>query len=118
MAEARAAIDRSGPGYGDPPLLRQGGHRERRSTEPEDTTRTRKDEEYETHYTAKFQKTPLPQAVTDDEGGKLTAGLRPSAAEEGRPQEKVQRQGFEIVQNLDVLVLQMSFDSSSRVSAC
>ena len=37
VAEARAAVDRSGPGYGDPPLLRQGGHRERRSTEQEDS---------------------------------------------------------------------------------
>ena len=41
VAEARAAVDRSGPGNGDPPLLRQGGHRERRSTEPEDSHQDR-----------------------------------------------------------------------------
>ena len=41
VAEARAAIDRSGAGYGDPPLFRQGGHRERRSTEQEDSHQDR-----------------------------------------------------------------------------
>ena len=39
--EARAAVDRSGPGRGDSSLLRQGGHRERRSTEPEDSHQDR-----------------------------------------------------------------------------
>ena len=37
VAEARAAIDRSGPGYCDPRLLRQGG----RSTEQEDSHQDR-----------------------------------------------------------------------------
>ena len=41
VAEARAAVDRSGPGYSDPPLLRQGGHCERRSTEHEDSHQDR-----------------------------------------------------------------------------
>ena len=48
--------------------------------------------------------------MTGDQGGELTAGVRPAPAEEGRPQEKVQRHagiGYEIVQNLDVAVLQM-----------
>ena len=62
MAEARAAIDRSGPGYGDPPLLRQGGHRDRRSTEHEDSHQDREGEENLKKYTAKFRKTPPPQA--------------------------------------------------------
>ena len=38
---ARAAVDRSGPGYSDPPLLRRGGHCERRSTEHEDSHQDR-----------------------------------------------------------------------------
>ena len=50
-------------------------------------TRTGKGEEYETYYTAKFRKTPHPQAaatehypMTDDEGGELTGGVRPAPA--------------------------------------
>ena len=95
-AGARAAIDRGGPGHCDPPLVRQGGHREWRSTEPEDSHQDREGEEYATHYTAKFRKTLPPQAaateyhpMTDDEGGELTAGVRPAPAEEERPQGKV-----------------------------
>ena len=60
-------------------------------------TRAGKGEEYETHFTAKFRKTPLPQTaatkyypMTDDEGGELSAGVRPAPLEEGRPQEKLQ----------------------------
>ena len=48
--------------------------------------------------------------MTDDEGGELSAGVRPAPLEEGRPQGKLQRHagiGYEIVQNLDVSVLQM-----------
>ena len=48
-------------------------------------TRTGKGEEYATHYTAKFRKTPFPKAaateyhpMTDDEGGELAAGVRPT----------------------------------------
>ena len=55
-------------------------------------TRTKKGEEYATHYTAKFWKTP-PQAaatvycpLTDDEGSELAAGVRPTPLAEGRPQ--------------------------------
>ena len=80
-------------------------------------TRTGKGKEYETHYTAKFRKTPPPQAaateyypMTDDEGGELSAGVRPASLEEGRPQGKLQRHagiGYEIVQNFDVPVPQM-----------
>ena len=80
-------------------------------------TKTGKGEEYETHYTAKFRKTPPPQAaateyhsMTDDEGGELSAGVRPAPLEEGRPQGKLQRHagmGYEIVQNFNVPVPQM-----------
>ena len=80
-------------------------------------TRTGKGEENEKKYTAKFRKTPLPQAaatvfypVTDDEGGELSAGVRPAPLEEGRPQGKLERHagiGYEIVQNFDVPVPQM-----------
>ena len=79
-------------------------------------TRTGKGEEYETHYTAKFRKTPPPQAaatehypMTDDEGG-LSAGVRPAPLEETRSQGKLERHagiGYEIVQNFDVPVPQM-----------
>ena len=72
-------------------------------------TRTGKEEEYETHFTAKFRKTLPPQAaateynlMTDDEGGELSAGVRPAPLEEGRPQGKPERHagiGYEIVQN-------------------
>ena len=80
-------------------------------------TRTGKGEESEKKYTAKFRKTPLPQAaatvyypMTDDEGGELSAGVRPAPLEEGRPQGKLERHagiGYEIVQNFDVPVPQM-----------
>ena len=80
-------------------------------------TRTGKGEESEMKYTAKFRKTPLPQAaatvyypMTDDEGGELSAGVRPAPLEEGRPQGKLERHagiGYEIVQNFDVPVPQM-----------
>ena len=79
--------------------------------------RTRKGEEYETHCTTKFRKTPHPQAaateyypLTDDEGGELSAGVRPALLEEGRPQGTLQRHagiGYEFVQSLDVPVPQM-----------
>ena len=53
--------------------------------------RTGREEEYETHYTAKFRKTPPPQAaateyypMTDDEGGEVSAGVRLAPLEEGR----------------------------------
>ena len=49
-----------------------------------------REEEYATHYTAKFPKTPSPQAaatvyhpLTDDEGGELAAGVRPVPLAEG-----------------------------------
>ena len=61
--------------------------------------------------------TPPPQAaateyypMTDDEGGELSAGVRPAPLEEGRLQGKLERHagiGFEIVQNFDVPVPQM-----------
>ena len=80
-------------------------------------TRTGKGEEYETHYTAEFRKTPLPQAaatvnypMTDDEGGELSAGVRPAPLEEGRPQGKLELNagiGYEIFQNFDVPMPQM-----------
>ena len=80
-------------------------------------TRTGKGEEHETHYTAKFRKTPPRQAgaaeynpMTDDEGGELSAGVRPALLEAGRPQGKLERHagvGYEIVQNFDVPVPQM-----------
>ena len=111
MAEARAAIHRSGPGCGDPPLFRQGGTASGVLRNRKTATRTGKGEEYETHYTAKFWKTPHPQAaateyypLTDDDGGELSAGVRPAPLEEGRPQGKLQRHagiGYEIGQGLD-----------------
>ena len=62
-------------------------------------------------------KTPHPQAagteyfpMTNDEGGELSAGMRPAPLEEERPQEKLQRHagiGYEIAQSLDVPALQM-----------
>ena len=61
MVEARAAVDRGGPGYGDPPLLRR-------------NQRIGKGEEYATHYTAKIWKTPL------------AAGEQPPSLAEVRPQ--------------------------------
>ena len=80
-------------------------------------TRTGKGEESEMKCTAKFQKTPPPQAaatvyypMTDDEGGEQSAGVRPALLEEGRPQGKLERHagiGYEIVQNFDVPVPQM-----------
>ena len=48
--------------------------------------------------------------MTDDEGGELSAGVRPAPLEEGRPQGKLQRQagiGYKLVQALDAPVLQM-----------
>ena len=46
--------------------------------------------------------------MTDDEGGELTAGVRPAPAEEGRPQGKVQRHAGIGHENLqDVPMLQM-----------
>ena len=63
VAEARAAIDRSGPGYGDPPLFQQGGHREAFYGTGRQPPGPGKGEEYETHYTAKFRKTP-PRKLT------------------------------------------------------
>ena len=49
--------------------------------------------------------------MTDDEGGELSAGVRPAPLEEGRrPQGKMQRHagiGYELVQALDAPVLQM-----------
>ena len=48
--------------------------------------------------------------MTDDEGGELSAGVRPASLEEGRPQGKLQRRagiGYELVQALDAPVLQM-----------
>ena len=48
--------------------------------------------------------------MTDDEGGELSAGVRPAPLEEGRPQGKLERHagiGYEIVQNFDVPVPQM-----------
>ena len=93
-------------------------------------TRTGKGEESEKKYTAKFRKTPPPQAaatvyypMTDDEGGELSAGVRPAPLEERRPQGKLERHagiGYEIVQNFDVPVPQMveqlpkSFNSSQH----
>ena len=52
----REAVDCGGPGYGDPPLLRQGRHREWRSVEPEDSHQDR--EGRGVRDTAKFWKTP------------------------------------------------------------
>ena len=79
-------------------------------------TRNGKGED-ETHHTAKFRKTPPPQAaateyypMTDDEGGELSAGMRPAPLVEGRLQGKLQRHaglGYETVQNFDVPVPQM-----------
>ena len=78
--------------------------------------RTR-EEEYTTHYTGQFQKTPLPQAaatvyqpVTDDECGELAAGAWPTPLDGRRPQGKVERHGgigYELVLALDAPVLQM-----------
>ena len=48
--------------------------------------------------------------MTDDEGGELSAGVRPAPLEERRPQSKLQRHagiGYELVQALDAPVLQM-----------
>ena len=48
--------------------------------------------------------------MTDDEGGELSAGVRPAPLEEGRPQGKLERHagiGYEIVLNFDVPVPQM-----------
>ena len=48
--------------------------------------------------------------MSDDEGGELSAGVRPDPLHEGRPQGKLQRHagiGYELVQALDVPVLQM-----------
>ena len=48
--------------------------------------------------------------MTDDEGGELSAVVRPAPLEERRPQGKLQRHagmGYEIAQSLDVPVLQM-----------
>ena len=47
--------------------------------------------------------------MTDDEGGELSAGVRPAPLEEGRPQVKVERHdgiAFWLVQALDAPVLQ------------
>ena len=48
--------------------------------------------------------------MTDDEGGELSAGVRPAPLEEERPQGKLERHagiGYEIVKNFDVPVPQM-----------
>ena len=67
-----AAIDRSGPGYGDPPLLRQGGHRERRSTEQEDSHQDREGggerEEVHGQVPEDFSPTSCSHRVLPDEG--------------------------------------------------
>ena len=95
-------------------------------------TRTGKGEESEKKYTANFRKTPPPQAaatvyypMTDDEGGELSAVVRPGPLVEGRPQGKLERHagiGYEIVQNFDVPVPQMMEQLpnivQSRLSQC
>ena len=92
MAEARAAIDRSGLGYGStrwaPRVAFYGTGRQPPGPGRERSTRR----------TARQSsgRLLLPQAaatecylLTDDEGGELTAGVRPAPAEEERAQGKV-----------------------------
>ena len=72
MVSSRAAIHPHGPGNGAAPLVRQGAHRVRRSTE-----RARGGgESHEKKYTAKFRKTPPPQAFFQlyDEGRRRAGG--------------------------------------------
>ena len=118
MAEARVAVDRGGPVHGDPPLLRQGEHREWRSTEPEDSHQDRdagggRDA---LHGRAPEDSFPWQRAATvyypltddEDEGGGLAAGGRPPALAEPWPQVGIQQYsgiGYELVLALDAPVL-------------
>ena len=91
----------------------------RRSTTPQGGQRKDRTRggEYATHFTAKFRKTPSPQAaateyhrLTDEEGGELVVGARPTPLVERRPQGKVERHGgigYEHVLALDAPVLRM-----------
>ena len=90
MVATRAAADRCGAGYGVPPLVLQGGHRERRPAGDRRLAPPGWD---------------LPSILTSP-----TAGTRPASMVEQWPHEKVERHtgvGNELVQALDALVLQM-----------
>ena len=83
MVSSRAAIHPHCPGNGVAPLVRQGAHRVRRSTEPEHSHQGQGGgESDEKKYTTKFRKTPPPQAffqLYDEEdaerGGAAWVGL-------------------------------------------
>ena len=60
MVATRAADDRCSPGNGDAPLVRQGAHRERRSTEPEACHQGEEEVEYEPLHALRGQKIPPP----------------------------------------------------------
>ena len=117
MAEARAAVVRDGPGFGDPPFFRQGGHREWRSTEPEDSHQDREAGGVRDALHGQVPEDSSPESaatknypMTDDEGGELAAGVRPTPLDEVRPQGKVERHAgivYGLVQALDAPVLQM-----------
>ena len=111
-ARARTAVHPHGPGNGAAPLVRQGAHRERRSTEPEHGHHgeRREGESDEKKYTAKFQKTPSPspaRARPEEEPD----GGQPPCLGESPAQERTQRhtvehiiETFVPVPMLDVLV--------------
>ena len=107
--------------------LRSWLRHEQHSRNQKTAAKTGKGEEYVTHYMAKFRKTPLPKAaatvfypLTDDEGGELAAGARPTPLLKERPQEMVERHagiGYELVLPLDAPVLQMVEEVDTDVLA-
>ena len=79
MVSSRAAIHPHGRGNGAAPLVRQGAHRVRGGGVSD-----------EKKYTAKFRKTPLPQAffqLYDEEDAEW--GVRPGSVTDPVPQERV-----------------------------
>ena len=83
MVSSRAAIHPHGPGFGAAPLVRQGAHRVRRSTEPERRHQGQeRGESHEKKYTAKFRDIPPPQAffqLYDEEDAERRGAARGSA---------------------------------------
>ena len=97
VVATRAADGGCGAGYGDPPFVLQGGHRERR------TLRGQK-------IGTSTEVGPAEYFELSSDDGRPTAGMRPAALLEPLPRVKLQRHagiGYEIVQSLDVPVLQM-----------
>ena len=97
VVATRTDVDRRGAGYGVPPFVPKGGHRERRPKGPKTVTRT------------KVGPAEYYELSSDD--GRPTGGERPAAFMlEPWPQGQVQRHagiGYELVQALGALVLQM-----------